>query len=333
MVALALPCVFLFACAPPPADGDSGSSGTGGKSSSGSGGSSGQGGSSNAGSGGTPSSQGGSSGSGGSSSGATGGSGPSEGSGGSSSGATGGSSGGDGGSSGGNGGTGGTPATDAGGGDTPATPGGGASGCTGFTGKYCSDFENQPASGAPNGNGDFTVSGAAASVDSTKSFSGTKSIHFKPGAKTQLVFTKQFPFNEQYGRLMMFVAKTPPNASHWDIVQSNSSAGTIWSWGGMYGKFELVVDPPDDGKDSNTAIPDGKWFCVQWRFSPGMGGGSIYSVKMDGMEVDKSPVNNHWKAGAWKDLRVGWEVFGSAPIEFWIDDLAFGEQPIACPTK
>jgi hypothetical protein len=28
---------------------------------------------------------------------------------------------------------------------------------------------------------------------------------------------------------------------------------------------------------------------------------------------------------------VGYEVFGSAPIEFWIDDLAFGDQAIPCP--
>jgi hypothetical protein len=336
MVALALPCLLLYACAPA-ATGGGESPGTGGKSAS-SGGSSGSGGSSS-GSGGTPSGTGGSS--GGNSGGTSGSTGGSSGSGnggtsggeGGSSGSTGGSSGSaSGGTSGGS--TGGTSGSgpDAGGGsDTPSNPGG-AMGCTGFTGKYCSDFENQTAGGAPNGNGDFSVSGAV-TVDGAKAFSGTKSLHYKPGGKSQIVFTKQFPFNEQHGRLMMFVAKTPPNASHWDIVQSNSSANTIWSWGGMYGKFELVVDPPDDGKDSNTPFPDGKWVCVQWRFSPGTGAGSIYSVKLDGTDVDKSPVNNHWKAGAWKDLRVGYEVFGSAPIEFWIDDLAFGEQEIPCPNK
>ncbi len=207
----------------------------------------------------------------------------------------------------------------------------GAPGCQGFVGKFCSDFELQNAGAAPNGNGDFTVSGNSVTVDGAKGFSGTKSLRFRPGGKTQLVFRKQFPFNEQHGRLMMFVTRTPPNPSHWDIVQSNSAANNIWSWGGMYGKFQLVVDPPDDGQDSTTVIPSGKWFCVQWHFGQGTGGRSDYHVKMDGAEVNKSPQIGHWRAGAWEDLLVGWEVFGTAPIEFWIDDLAFGEKEIACP--
>ena len=220
---------------------------------------------------------------------------------------------------------------DGGRGDAPPASTG-APGCQGFVGKFCSDFEAQNAGGAPAGNGDFTVSGNSVTVDGARAFSGTRSLHFKPGGRTQLVFRKQFPFAEQHGRLMMFVAKTPPNPSHWDIVQSNSAANNIWSWGGMYGKFQLVVDPPDDGQDSTTVIPDGKWFCVQWHFGQGTGGRSEYHVKMDGAEVNRSPRIGHWRAGPWEDLLVGWEVFGTAPIEFWIDNLAFGEKEIACPT-
>jgi hypothetical protein len=128
---------------------------------------------------------------------------------------------------------------------------------------------------------------------------------------------------------MIFVAKTPPNASHWDIVQSNAN-GTIWSWGRHVRKFELVVDPPDDGKDSSTPS---RWTlaCVQWKFK-GTGTQTEYHVMLHGRkEVNQSPVNNHWRGGTWRDLMVGYEVFGSAPIEFWIDDLAFGEQEIPCP--
>jgi hypothetical protein len=336
----------LLGCSPASPTGGNASGGSGGSSggnaggrggsSSGSGGSSsGTGGSSSSGSGGSSSS--GTGGSGGSGAGGSGGSGTGgsggSGSGGSGSGGSGGSgTGGAGGSAGsaGSGGTGGSAAMgDAGGGDAPATTG--SPGCQGVTAKYCSDFENQTAGGAPNGNGDFTSSGAI-TVDGSKAFSGTKSLHYKPGGKSQIKFTKQFPLNEENGRLMIFVAKTPPNPSHWDIVQSNT-ASNIWSWGGMYGKFELVVDPPDDGKDSSTPFPDGRWACIQWKFSQGTGGKSEYHVKLDGMEVNQSPVNGHWKASPWRDLMVGFEVFGSAPIEFWIDDLAFGETEIPCPAK
>jgi hypothetical protein len=39
-----------------------------------------------------------------------------------------------------------------------------------------------------------------------------------------------------------------------------------------------------------------------------------------------------WKSGRWTDLTIGWEIFGgSYATEFWIDDLAFGEQEIPCP--
>jgi hypothetical protein len=304
----------------------------------GSGGSKASGGSSGSNSGGSGSGQGGSGPkSGGQSGTATGGSGS----------GTGGQSGGDGGSgggassggstgSGGAGDTGGTSGAGTGGGGGSADAGGpdappastGGSGCTGVTGaKFCSDFEMGAAGSAPTG--DFSVSGAV-TIDGAKGFSGMKSLHYKPGGKSQIKFTKQFPMTEQHGRLMMFIAATPASGSHWDIVQSNGPSN-IWSWGGQYGKFELVVDPPDDGQDSSTAIPSAKWVCMQWHFGQGTGGKSEYHVKMDGAEVNKSPQIGHWKAGAWKDLAVGFEVFGSAPIEFWIDDLAFGETEIPCP--
>ena len=45
------------------------------------------------------------------------------------------------------------------------------------------------------------------------------------------------------------------------------------------------------------------------------------------------PKGNDWKAGPWKNLQIGWEVFGgTAAPEFWVDDVAFGGKPIPCPT-
>jgi hypothetical protein len=230
-------------------------------------------------------------------------------------------------------GSGGSPPPEAtdGGADRPGATG--APGCQGVTARFCSDFEQQIAGGAPSGNGDFTADSTGITVDGTKGYSGTKSLHFKPTGNTaQLKFSKQFPFTEQHGRLMMWMSRTPTTGSHWDIVESDSAASNQWAWGGQNRVFELVVDPPDDGIDSRTAFPDGKWVCIQWTFSPGTGGKSEYVVKTDGVPVNPCPVIGRWKAGAWKDLLVGWTVFGSAPaVEFWIDDLAFGEQEIACP--
>jgi hypothetical protein len=99
----------------------------------------------------------------------------------------------------------------------------------------------------------------------------------------------------------------------------------------MYGNFELVVDPPDNGIDSPTPLPSGAgWHCIQWNFQHPAG---VFIAKIDGQLVRPSPVMSRWRSGRWMDLTVGWEVFGSGTAEYWIDDLAFGEQEIPCPAR
>ncbi len=234
----------------------------------------------------------------------------------------------------GNGGAGGSGGTAKdGGADAPIS---GSPGCVGVTAKFCDDFEKQTGTVPV---GDFTVSGSGITVDGTKPFGGTKSLHFKPGTKAQLTFTKQFPFNDEHGRMMLFMAKTPTTSSHWDIIQSDNGGGTQWEIGGQFGNFELVCDPPDHGLDSKTRFPEAKWVCLQWEFKyAGSGADTSFLAKVDGVPVDQGQFTGanskgeKWTAGAWRDLMIGWEIFGSAvAVEFWIDDLAFGEQAIPCP--
>jgi hypothetical protein len=247
---------------------------------------------------------------------------------------SGGSSGAGNGGAGGAGGAGGSMSKDAG----PDAPVSGAPGCTGVTAKFCDDFEKQTGTVPV---GDFTVSGSGITVDGTKPFGGTKSLHFKPGTRAQLTFTKQFPFNDEHGRMMLFMAKTPTTSSHWDIIQSDNGGGTQWEIGGQFGNFELVCDPPDNGLDSKTRFPDAKWVCLQWEFKyAGPGADTSFLAQVDGVPVDQGQFTGanskgeKWVAGPWRDLKIGWEIFGSAAaVEFWIDDLAFGEQAIPCPAQ
>jgi len=231
-------------------------------------------------------------------------------------------------------GTAGTGGAKDGGLDAPPISGG--MGCTGVTAKFCDDFEKQMGTVPV---GDFTVSGSGVTVDGTKPFGGAKSLHFKPGTRSQLVFTKQFPFNDEHGRVMVFMAKTPTTSSHWDMIQSDNGGGTQWEIGGQYGNFELVCDPPDHGLDSKTKFPEAKWVCLQWEFKyAGAGADTSFLAQVDGVPVDQGQFTGanskgeKWTAGPWKDLKIGWEIFGGAvPVEFWIDDLAFGDQSIPCP--
>ena len=253
-------------------------------------------------------------------------------------------------SSGGSGGTGNVPEGGSSDGGEPPRPDGsapGASGCVGVVSKFCDDFEQQTAGAAPTG--DFTVGAkpGAIVVDSTKAYSGTKAIHLttaKPGATTMLQFTKQFPFNDLHGRGMFFLTRIPTanpgTAIHWDIVYSYSQNNVQWEIGGMFGKFMFVVDPPDHALTS-IVFPTGKWFCLQWEFKYGgtAGADNTFVAKMDSAVLDKGqftgadPSGMKWNGGPWRSLNVGWTGYGSSDvdIEMWIDDLAFGDQPIACP--
>jgi hypothetical protein len=217
-------------------------------------------------------------------------------------------------------------------------------GCTGLTTKYCDDFEMQTNGKAPTGA--FSVGGPSGDivVDGTKPYSGTKSLHFnipKPGPTAQLYFTKQFPMDEFYGRAMMYMTRLPTNDNHWDLLYSYFGQ-TEWELGGQSGVFELVCDPggnkPELDNSSKTKFPVGNWVCLQWHFKNGMGAGNTYTVKVDGVAVDKGDfTGNQWPAGTFQNMSFGWTIYNEASsnvdIEFWIDDLAFGQQEITCPAR
>ena len=126
----------------------------------------------------------------------------------------------------------------------------------------------------------------------------------------------------------------------WIAVRGKSAEGLYgdvveevdWSVG------EILQTLKRNGLDSNTPFPGNKWVCLQWHygFDPN-GNKTAFLAQVDGTPVDKGmftgPKGTDWQASAWKNLQIGWELFGSggAP-EFWVDDLAFGEQPIPCPS-
>ena len=215
-------------------------------------------------------------------------------------------------------------------------------GCDGVTAKFCEDFEKQTSGAAPMGDFKVSANAGAMVVDGSKPHGGKQSLHIKmgkPGARAMLDFTKQFPFNDQFGRAMMYITAIPTNDTHWDLVYSYSTAE--WELGGQNGIFAFVIDPPDHEVNSKkNPIPTGKWFCLQWEFKyAGANADNTYSAKVDGVALDKGewtgadPSGMKWVAGPWKNLSVGWETYGGSnvDVENWIDDLAFGDHEIPCP--
>lgn len=219
-----------------------------------------------------------------------------------------------------------------GGGPSPA-------GCTGFTGKFCDDFEAQTAGQAPSG--DFSVQGKV-TVDTGKAFSGTKSLKIsQPTPTGMLRFSEQFPFNDLHGRAMFYVTGIPTDGGpHWDLVVAvaDDEDNTNWEIGGMYGDWLFIIDPPDRGVGAG-AFPQDQWFCLQWQYRfAGAGQDNTFVAKLDGASLENAEFTGEdaegytWNAGPWQTLSVGFTSYGgNIATELWVDDIAFGEAPIACP--
>jgi hypothetical protein len=303
----------------------------------------------------------------GGSAGGTGGS--ASGTGGSTGGGTGGSAGGTGGSAGasaGSGGSGGSPTgsdASAGSGGSGAAADGSASdqagGTTGQDGgassdgppaasglcagaKKCFDFEDQMP-GQPPSSPEFKVetNGGTVTTDTTKFYSGKQSILIKTRGGTNfpgnnLVFSgieKLLPSNDLHGRVMMWMANTP-GAAHWDSILGSAAGGSnpTYILGGMYKNFMSVYHPGDVSVDSSTPFPTGTWACIQWQFS-GKDGKNIHKMMLNGQVVDKG-LTERWKAPTFGQLKVGYRHFNTnVAVDVWLDDLAFGDQPIPCPAK
>jgi hypothetical protein len=334
--------VVMTAAACPPAttpdDPGTGSSGTGGSSSTGGSGAS---------TGGSPGSTGGAAASGGSSGSGTGG----NGTGGSSGNGAGGSSGTGGvpasGGAGGSAGTGGTSAGQDAASDAPATPPGNGGGCAGA--KKCFDFEDQMPGKQPT-SADFTVEihGGSITTDATKAYGGKQSVLIKTGTGgnfpgNNLIFNgieKLLPDNDLHGRVMVWMDQTPGMA-HWDSIMGSAAGGAnpTYIMGGMYKKFMSVYHPGDCSVDSSTPFPTGVWACLQWEFKGTKEGKHLHKMMLNGEVVNNGIQDaaqgfpsKDWKAPTFSQLKVGFRHFGSPnPVNMWIDDLAFGDQPIPCP--
>ncbi|WP_437832472.1 hypothetical protein [Sorangium sp. So ce1153] len=126
-------------------------------------------------------------------------------------------------------------ATGTGGGATGT--GGGDTACAG-TSLICDDFESYEGQGAP---GDkwkvyTAMDGSAVSVDTTKAFSGTKSVKLTTPASTgdnnyksamiQFIDADKLPTdaNVIHGRMMFFLESAPTGDVHWTIIDGS---GTI----------------------------------------------------------------------------------------------------------
>jgi hypothetical protein len=222
--------------------------------------------------------------------------------------------------------------------DAPAMP-------AGCTGKFCDDFEGYTGTGAPGGDWTVHLEKGMLAMDSTKAFSGARSVHFThAGAPAAMFIELRKPLlplagTVVYGRLMYYLVKNPTGQyAHFELVRGTGplpgGEQAQLNTGAENGKVVINYEPGDCTKYSKVPFPEKKWTCYQWRFDLAKNDVHEWVDNISADDVPVAPAGTCWKSPMVLDaLHIGWESYhGNMPVELWIDDVAVGDQPIPCPT-
>ena len=225
----------------------------------------------------------------------------------------------------------------------------------------CDDFESYPAGGMPGGPWHTSVNMGAVTVDTTRAFTGTQSIHVHTdsgaGTYRRAYFSIEgapvFPVtgNVFYGRMMVWLTAAPPETVHWSNIQGEGNTAQNFRafvrYGGQVAK-QLMANYDSSGvssdcwQHSQTVIPEGRWACFEWRFDGPqsrqdfwLDGNSIPALTVigSGQGCISNGTNGMWVGPTYDAIRLGWEHYQntSIPIDMWIDDVAIADHRIGCP--
>jgi hypothetical protein len=227
--------------------------------------------------------------------------------------------------------------------------------CTGSP--ICDDFESNVLGTAPTG-WSVVIDPADAgtvTVDSTRSFSGTKSVKFtfnpqNVGRYSQIRRSLSFlTTNAFFGRMRIWLEAVPSHDTrHWEFLEAwgHARGGTPT----QLSQYALGVGSDSvDGKvtaltayylanncdcfqESHTPVPKSRWACVEWQFD---GVSDQMHIWLDGTSIPALTVVNpviggHWAAPQFEHLNLGWYGVPDAPVLMWIDDVAVDERRIGC---
>jgi hypothetical protein len=211
--------------------------------------------------------------------------------------------------------------------------------------RTCEDFESYAAGTPPAGAWKVTAdNGGTAVVDTTKPWSGTRSLHITTqGGVGRGFLTQGKPLlpidgNNLYGRFMMFFVE-PPTGTHFGLVKAPgmvAGGGTgIYAFGGLDKAFVLFnYSPGGSVRISKTSWPANRWTCVQWQFD---GSRNEARIWLDGQLLSDATVSKSggldWPAPVFDSLTIGFEPCCPTPVkvQMWIDELAIDNRPIECP--
>ena len=189
---------------------------------------------------------------------------------------------------------------------------------------------------------DNTVTANTVSVVSTKSHSGSNSVHFTFTEAVCTTFIDEkmgvTPTGTVWGRVWMYPNTEADNGigpdPHVVYIEGEPAGFTGHSATGVRplntqsGQIAINIDPPDKGPIANMALPRGAWHCFEWEIS-GIGGTGTVALYMDGASL----VTDVGAAiAALGEMRIGYERYntGTTTGDLYIDDYAIGPTRLGC---
>ncbi len=237
---------------------------------------------------------------------------------------------------------------------------------------FCDSFEEYETGASPQRMDDNAKWRIASSpqlgvVDSTRAFSGKKSVKFsipKGGsvnASLGTIHKGVFPATKLNARMMVWLDAKPQGASpfHWSfmrtlgrfedpkIPRSTASFG-LGGWrDGMQSTMNSAT--LDCWNHARQQIPTGKWVCVEWELNSAT---HEQKVLVDGQvaarlsfktqpngDASRGCIGGNggtpWYVPTLFNFTVGWQHFHTmdAPRTLWIDDVVLSKSPIGCPAR
>ncbi|MEO5770356.1 MAG: hypothetical protein ABIS92_18515 [Polyangia bacterium] len=254
----------------------------------------------------------------------------------------------------------GIPGTATGGTATGGTAAGGASGPGCPAGAFlCEGFETQMAGAAPGapwvpdtlGNGKITV-------DTTKSFSGQKSVHVTgmmngfQGDRANIATPMVIGSKTVWVRFMMYTASYPASSGvHTRLMRLGTTAGaalgspessySFATYNGTAIEKVNTVLQRSAGTKLNDSANRNRWICWEFEIDKTGGVGKVVPhIWLDMRELSLSPAGgaSHGATSpSWDPINIEVFIMGlegyqpdPIPADYWIDDVIISSQRVGC---
>ncbi|MBL8680244.1 MAG: hypothetical protein JNK05_13800 [Myxococcales bacterium] len=245
--------------------------------------------------------------------------------------------------------------------DVRSDTGAGSSDGGGCVGRlFCDDFERGTAGSAPSAPWRVNTNMGTVTVSTTRARSGTRSVRVTTASaayKSAMMYIDGAPVfpvtgNVVFGRMMFYMDRAANDGVHWTMIEgrgpleSRMGVTSIYRYGGQHmqrlmSNYETSGARTDCWDHSATAIPQGRWACMEWRFD---GPRNAMQFWLDGRELTDiattmrgegcigHDLGDDWLAPRFQRMAVGWESYQMDDArEAFIDDVVFDDERIGCP--